>query len=47
MAEAPALHHHHELREEMRGPVMWLTIDREERRNAISPGVLAALSSAL
>ena len=48
MAEAPALHsHHQELREEMRGPVMWLTIDREERRNAISPGVLAALSSAL
>ncbi|BEP46463.1 enoyl-CoA hydratase/isomerase family protein [Variovorax sp. V116] len=31
----------------MRGPVMWLTVDREERRNAISPGVLAALSSAL
>lgn len=28
MAEAPALHHQ-ELREEMRGPVMWLTIDRE------------------
>ena len=48
MAEAPALHpHHQELREEMRGPVMWLTVDREERRNAISPGVLAALSSAL
>ena len=44
MAEAPALQ---ELREEMRGPVMWLTIDREERRNAINAGVLAALSSAL
>jgi len=44
MAEAPALH---ELREEMRGPVMWLTIDREERRNALSAGVLAALSGAL
>ena len=44
MAEAPALQ---ELREEMRGPVMWLTIDRQERRNAISAGVLAALSEAL
>jgi len=45
MAEAPALHQ--ELREEMRGPVLWLTIDREERRNAISTGVLSALSAAL
>jgi enoyl-CoA hydratase/carnithine racemase len=44
MAEAPALQ---ELREEMRGPVMWLTIDRQERRNAISASVLAALSEAL
>ena len=44
MAEAPALQ---ELREEMRGPVMWLTIDRQERRNAISAGVLSALSEAL
>lgn len=44
MAEAPPLQ---ELREEMRGPVMWLTIDREERRNAISAGVLSALSNAL
>jgi enoyl-CoA hydratase/carnithine racemase len=44
MAEAPAAP---ELREEMRGPVMWLTIDREERRNAINAGVLAALSKAL
>jgi enoyl-CoA hydratase/carnithine racemase len=44
MAEAPALQ---ELRKEMRGPVMWLTIDRQERRNAISASVLAALSEAL
>ena len=44
MAEAPALQ---ELREEMRGPVMWLTIDRQERRNAISAGVLSAMSEAL
>src|SRR5665647_709954 len=36
-----------ELLEEMRGPVMWLTINREERRNAISPDVLAGLSDAL
>lgn len=36
-----------ELREEMRGPVMWLTIDREERRNAINAAVLARLSDAL
>jgi len=33
--------------EEMRGPVMWLTINREERRNAISPGVLSAMGAAL
>ena len=44
MAEAPSSP---ELREEMRGPVMWLTIDREERRNAISAGVLSAMSNAL
>jgi enoyl-CoA hydratase/carnithine racemase len=36
-----------ELLEEMRGPVMWLTINREDRRNAISPGVLSSLSDAL
>jgi len=32
---------------EMRGPVLWLTINREDRRNAISPAVLAGLSEAL
>ena len=36
-----------ELLEEMRGPVMWLTINREQRRNALSPGVLAGMSGAL
>lgn len=36
-----------ELLEEMRGPVMWLTINREERRNSISPGVLSGMSDAL
>ncbi|MEJ1172278.1 enoyl-CoA hydratase-related protein [Variovorax sp. CCNWLW235] len=48
MAEAPSAPKlREELREEMRGPVMWLTIDREERRNAISAGVLSAMSNAL
>ena len=36
-----------ELLEEQRGPVMWLTINREERRNSISPGVLAGMGDAL
>lgn len=44
MAETPPTA---ELREEMRGPVMWLTIDRQERRNAINAAVLAGLSDAL
>ena len=29
------------------GPVLWLTITREERRNAMSHGVLAAMSKAI
>ena len=36
-----------ELLEEQRGPVLWLTINREERRNAITPGVLAGMGDAL
>ncbi len=36
-----------ELLTEMRGPVMWLTINREDKRNAISPGVLSGMSDAL
>ena len=36
-----------ELLEEQRGHVLWLTIQREARRNAISPAVLAGLSDAL
>ena len=32
---------------ELRGPVLWLTIQREERRNAISRPVLAGLSQAI
>ena len=36
-----------ELAAEMRGPVLWLTIQREERRNAMSHGVLAGLAQAI
>lgn len=36
-----------ELLEEMRGPVMWLTINREEKRNSISAAVLDGMSDAL
>ena len=36
-----------ELGVERRGPVLWLTIRREERRNAMSHGVLAAMADAI
>jgi enoyl-CoA hydratase/carnithine racemase len=36
-----------ELSAEQRGPVLWLTITREERRNAMSHGVLAAMAQAI
>jgi enoyl-CoA hydratase/carnithine racemase len=36
-----------ELLSEQRGPVLWLTINRESRRNAMSHGVLAALAQAI
>ena len=36
-----------ELRIEQRGPVLWLTIQREERRNAMSHAVLAGMAQAL
>ena len=36
-----------ELAIEARGPVLWLTITREERRNAMSHGVLASLTQAI
>jgi len=36
-----------ELRAEQRGPVLWLTIDREARRNAMSPAVLAGMAQAI
>jgi methylglutaconyl-CoA hydratase len=37
----------HELRVERRGHTLWLTIDRPERRNALSPEVLAGISAGL
>ncbi len=36
-----------ELLEEQRGAVLWLTINREERRNAINAGVMQGLSAAM
>lgn len=36
-----------ELLVQQRGPVLWLTIDRQERRNAMSHGVLAGMSQAI
>jgi enoyl-CoA hydratase/carnithine racemase len=36
-----------ELLIERRGPVLWLTINREARRNAVSHGVLAAMARAI
>jgi enoyl-CoA hydratase/carnithine racemase len=36
-----------ELAAEVRGPVLWLTITREERRNAMSHGVLAGMAAAI
>jgi len=36
-----------DLRQERRGHALWLTIDRPDRRNAISPAVIAGLSAGL
>lgn len=36
-----------EVRFEVRGPAAWVTIDREERRNALSAGVIAELVEGL
>lgn len=36
-----------ELLAEQRGPALWLTITREERRNAMSHGVLAGMATAI
>jgi len=40
-------HANDELLIQQRGPVLWLTINREARRNAVSHGVLAALAQAI
>lgn len=44
---APASEAPQELRVAQRGPVLWLTIDREARRNAMSHGVLAGMAQAI
>jgi len=45
---APSIFHSTaELSVELRGPVLWLTITREERRNAMSHGVLAGMAQAI
>ena len=36
-----------ELLVQQRGPVLWLTIDRQQRRNAMSHGVLAGMARAI
>jgi enoyl-CoA hydratase/carnithine racemase len=36
-----------ELLVEQRGPVLWLTIQREERRNALSHAVLSLMTQAI
>ena len=36
-----------ETRTERRGAALWIWIDREERRNAINPGVIAGIQAAV
>lgn len=47
MSEPQAFASSPDLTVELRGPVLWLTITREERRNAMSHGVLAGLAQAI
>ncbi len=47
MSEPLAFASSPELAVELRGPVLWLTITREERRNAMSHGVLAGMAQAI
>ena len=47
MSEPQAFASSPELSVELRGPVLWLTITREERRNAMSHGVLAGMAQAI
>jgi enoyl-CoA hydratase/carnithine racemase len=46
-SQTPPLQSSAELAVEQRGPVLWLTITREERRNAMSHGVLAGMAQAI
>ena len=43
----PSTPHSPELLVDQRGPVLWLTINREQRRNAVSHGVLASMAQAI
>ena len=36
-----------EIRTEQRGRALWITIDREERRNAINKAVIAGIEAAM
>jgi len=47
MSEPLAFASSPELAVELRGPVLWLTITREERRNAMSHSVLAGMAQAI
>lgn len=47
MSEPQAFASSPDLTVELRGPVLWLTITREERRNAMSHGVLAGMAQAI
>ncbi len=47
MSTTPTFTSTPELSVEQRGPVLWLTITREERRNAMSHGVLAGMAQAI
>ncbi len=47
LTSASPLNSSPELAVELRGPFLWLTITREERRNAMSHGVLAGMAQAI
>jgi enoyl-CoA hydratase/carnithine racemase len=47
MTHSPAFTSSPELSVALRGPVLWLTITREERRNAMSHSVLAGMGQAI
>jgi methylglutaconyl-CoA hydratase len=47
MGGKPAMGQTEELRIEQRGPVLWLTIDRPERRNAVNGAVIDGIAAGL